>query len=264
MSMPVTSWPAPPRGLDPDRLVWAETVRGGGYTHLVVARGTTVRLTDLEGEACAHLGAHHADEPRERLDVADTVKIQERPLLTAGCLLLSGLGRVLATVVQDTSGRHDPLFSTPAARDLLRLAATKYDLGPRADAPSIAFFQGVSVDDDGTPRFPGSAGPGASVTIRAELPLVVLIANTGHPLDPRPEGSCGRLEVLAWPRSALANKRARRLFESDLQHVAGPAEPAPDRRVELARDPAGRVPGRDGIKQPGRRQLVHDQVGDNT
>ena len=36
-------------------LVHAEVVAGGGYTHLAVARGTHVRLTDLAGDACAHV-----------------------------------------------------------------------------------------------------------------------------------------------------------------------------------------------------------------
>jgi len=215
MSMPVTSWPSPPKGMDPDRLVWAETIRGGGYTHLVVARGTSMRLTDLEGDSCAHLLAYNADDPNERLNVADTVKIQGEPQLTAGCLLLSGHGRVLATIVGDTSARHDSLFATPAGRDLLRIAAAKYDVGPRDAASSIAFFQGVSVDDDGAPRFLGSAGPGASVTIRAELPLVVLIANAAHPLGPQPDSACGRLEVLAW--------RDRPTTPDDPQWSASPA-----------------------------------------
>lgn len=217
MPAPATSWPPPPQGLDPDRLVWAETVRGCSYTHLVVSRGTTIRLTDLDGSACAHLLAFNADLPSERLSVADTVRIQRQPYLTAGCVLLSDRGRALATIVQDTSGRHDPLFGTttawrgsasasddvgpdalPPGGLLLSLAAAKHDLARRDIAASIAFFQGVCVDDDGAPRFLGSAGAGASVAIRAELPLVVLIANAHHPLDPGPTPECGRLEILAW------------------------------------------------------------------
>jgi uncharacterized protein YcgI (DUF1989 family) len=36
------------------------------------------------------------------------------------------------------------------------------------------------------------------VTLRAEQPLTVLIANVPHPLDPRPDYRCGPLEVTAW------------------------------------------------------------------
>ena len=54
------------------------------------------------------------------------------------------------------------------------------------------------IDADGAPIWQGSAPAGSSVTLTCELPVIVLIANTAHPLDPREEFSCGRLEVLAW------------------------------------------------------------------
>ena len=229
---PAATWPSPPVGLDPDRLVWAETVHGGTSTHLAIARGTTMRLTDLDGDACAHVLVYNAHDPVERLSVADTVRLQRGETLTAGCVLVSDHGRALATIVRDTSGRHDCVFGTtdPArarretsvggqasdgvggtasdgavvrtAGELLATAIAKHELhapcGPRGVTPSIAFFRGVAVDDDGAPRFLGSAAPGASLTIRAELPLIVLIANAPHPLDARVPRSCGRLEILAW------------------------------------------------------------------
>jgi len=117
----------------PDGLTWAETVAGGGYTSMVLARGTTLRLRDVEGAACAHLLLYNADQPWERLNVADTVKIPWQAYLGAGHPLLSDQGRVLATVVRDTSRRHDALCGT-SARPLFVLAAAKHDLGPR-DVP---------------------------------------------------------------------------------------------------------------------------------
>ena len=206
---PTGAWPPPPAGLDPDRLVWAETVHGGAATHLEVARGTTMRLTDLDGDACAHVLVYNADHPVERLSVADTVRLQPDEHLSAGCLLVSDRGRALATIVRDSSARHDCLFaSSRTTSELLALAAAKHDLhapcGPRDVTPSIAFFRGVAVDNDGAPEFLGSAPPGSSLTIRAELPLVVLIANAAHPLDARTPGSCGRLEILAWRDSPTA------------------------------------------------------------
>jgi len=196
--------------------VHAEVVAGGGYTHLAVARGTHVRLTDLAGDACAHLLAYRLDRPWERLNVADTVKVQWQVYLTAGHLLLSDQGRVLASIVADSSRHQDALYGTstrrrneerygdgsaqgptPAGRELLALAAAKHDLARRDLPPSISFFQGVRIDDDGRPVFEGSAGPGASLTLRAEVPLLLLVANTAHPLDPR-EYVSTPLEVLAW------------------------------------------------------------------
>ncbi|WP_329279204.1 urea amidolyase associated protein UAAP1 [Streptomyces sp. NBC_01451] len=213
--VPAADWPAPPCAAG--HLVWAETVAGGNYTHRVLARGTELRLTDLHGDACAHLLLFAADRPWERLNVADTVKVQWNAYLGEGQLLLSDQGRVLASLVTDTSGRHDALCGTstlvrntdrygdgtpqspsPAGRELFKLAAAKNGLQPRDLPPSLSFFQGVEVREDGALDFTGSAGPGGSVTLRAEQDVTVLIANVPHPADPRDDYVSTPLEVLAW------------------------------------------------------------------
>jgi uncharacterized protein len=245
-TVPATAWPAPPEGVGADRLVWAETVTGGGYTHKVLARGTEVRLTDLAGDACAHLLLYAADRPWERLNVADTVKVLWNAYLGERHLLLSDQARVLASVIADTSGRHDALCGTstaahntrrygdgspqgpsPAGRELLKLAAAKHGLAPRDLPPSVSFFQGVRVGPDGGLAFSGSAGAGAQVVLRAEMPLTVLIANVPHPVDPRPDYTCTSLEVLAWrarptaPGDPLwdATPEGRRAFANTLDHL---------------------------------------------
>lgn len=215
--VPASSWPTPPTGVAADRLTWAETVPGGRYTTKVVGRGTRLRLRDVDGSACAHLLVWRADAPWERLNVADTVKVPWQAYLSDGHPLLSDQGRVLATVVSDTSGHHDALCGTttvsgnttkygagtvesasPAGRELLALAALKNGLTRRDVAPSVSFFHGVRVDPDGTLVPTGSAGAAAAVELIAHLPLIIAIANTAHPLDPAPVFDVGPLEVLAW------------------------------------------------------------------
>jgi uncharacterized protein YcgI (DUF1989 family) len=124
---------------------------------------------------------------------------------------------VLATIVTDELGGHDalagtsnrarnaerygdgsPQGGTPAGRELFVLAAAKHGLQPRDIPPSISFFKGVRVEADGTLRWDGAPSAGGVVTIRAELPLVVLLANVPHPIDPRPEYVSTPLGVLAW------------------------------------------------------------------
>jgi uncharacterized protein YcgI (DUF1989 family) len=132
--------------------------------------------------------------------------------------LLSDQGRVLATVIADTAaGTHDALAApstlaantarygdgsacgpTPATRELFKLAAAKHDLTPRDLAPSVSFFKRVRVGADGALSYEQRGQPGAYVELKAELPLIVLLANAPHRLDPRPEYTCTPLEVLAW------------------------------------------------------------------
>lgn len=207
-----------PDGVEAGRMIWSETVAPGGYAHKAVAAGTTIQFRDVDADACAHILLFRLDQPWERLNVADTVKVQWQAYAGAGQLLLSDQARVLATVVRDTSGRHDLICGTstlvqnverygsgspeggsPAGRELFVLAAAKHGLEPRDLPPSISFFKGVRVDAR-TGRLSWEDGCGASslVELRAELPLVVLVANTTHPLDPAPEWHGTALGIMAW------------------------------------------------------------------
>lgn len=198
-TLPASAYAEVPDGVDPAALTWAEVVAGGGATSKVLARGTTLRLRDLRGDACAHLLLHNAEQPWERLNAADTVKVPWQAYLGAGHPLLSDQGRVLATIVADDGGRHDALCGGgAAARDAFVVAGAKHGLEPRDLPPSVSFFEGVRVQPDGALAFLGTAGPGRTVTLRCELPVVVLLANVPHPVDPRPGHATTPLEVLAW------------------------------------------------------------------
>ncbi len=110
--VPASSSPFRPDGVAADGLTWAETVAPGGYAHRVLARGSRLRFDDPTGDACAHLVLHDALAPWERLNVADTVKIPWQAYLGEGSPLLSGDGRILASIVEDDSGHHDALCGT--------------------------------------------------------------------------------------------------------------------------------------------------------
>jgi urea carboxylase-associated protein 2 len=244
--LPASTSPFVPAGVDPAKLTWAETVAPGGYTHRRIARGTHLRFDDPTGDANAHLLLFNADEPWERLNTADTVKIPWQAYLGEGHPLLSGDGRVLATIVADTSGRHDALLGTstdavnrsrfgdgrpegpaPSGRALFVKAAAKHGLSARDLPPSISFFQGVKVGADGGIEWLGSAGPDTSVTLVAELPLIVLIANVMHPADPGPGYRSGPLRVHAWRGSPTrpgdsrfdASPESRRAYLNTLDYA---------------------------------------------
>nr|WP_246220077.1 urea amidolyase associated protein UAAP1 [Phytoactinopolyspora halotolerans] len=216
-TIPASAWPAPPDGVDATALTWAETVSGGRYTAKVLARGTRLRITDVAGSACAHLLLFNADQPWERLNVADTVKVPWQAYLGTGHPLLTDQGRVIATVVADTSGRHDLLCgtttlasntakygdgsvhsATPAGFELFTVAAAKFGLTVRDIPPSLSLFHGIRVAADGTLVSEGTAGRRAYVDVLLHLPTIVLIANTAHRLDPSPHFATTGIEVLAW------------------------------------------------------------------
>jgi urea carboxylase-associated protein 2 len=218
--VPVTTAPPAVTGTLPDgvadHLVWSETLAFGRYTTLHLARGTRIRFTDT-GDACVHTLLYRAGSLHERFNAADTVKVPWQAYPGVGHPLLSDAGRVLATIVEDTSGHHDALTgattlagntarygagtahsATPAARELLTLGALKNGLGPRDVAPSLTLFKGIRVDPDGALRFTGSAGPGAHVDLLLQVDTVVVLANTTHPLDPRTGFTGTSVGVTAW------------------------------------------------------------------
>ena len=189
--------PATPGEIDASRLMWAESVPGDSYTARVLGRGSRLRLIDIDGDACAHLLLFRADAPWERLNVADTMKVPWQAYLRQGHPLLSDQGRVLATVVADSSGHHDMLCGmTPTAQGSMLLAALKHGRDVRDVGPSASFFKGVRVSGTGDLEYTGSAGAGAAVDLLIHLPVLVALVNSAHPLDPA--AATTALDVMAW------------------------------------------------------------------
>ena len=188
-----------PAGVDAADAVWDETLDGGRYAYRALARGSRLRFSDLDGDACVQLLAFNALATHERLNVADTAKVQWQAYLGPGALLLTDMGRVLASVVGDSSGHHD-LFCgpAPAARALLALGVARFGLQRRDVHPCANLLKGVRVSDGDALAFTGGAGPGASIELRMELPVFVVVANTAHVLDDREDAPCTPVRITAW------------------------------------------------------------------
>jgi urea carboxylase-associated protein 2 len=207
-----------PDGVTPADLVWEETIAPGGYASRRLARGTRLRLIDVGGDTCATLNIFNAEMPTERLNVADTVKVQWNAYLGPSKLLLSDMGRVLTSILADDAETHDTFCGTsnaatnaakygegrnsgayPNGRDRLILGAAKHGLTRRDVHPCINLFKGTRIETDGaiTPVI-GPFAPGRSVTLRAEMELIVVIANCPHVRDPRPEWHSTPLRATAW------------------------------------------------------------------
>lgn len=207
-----------PAGVAPADLVWEETVAPGGYTSRRLSRGTRLRLIDKGGDACASLNIFNAELPTERLNVADTVKVQWNAYLGVGKLLLSDMGRVMMSILADDAETHDAFCGTsnaatnaakygegrnsgafPGGRDRLILGAAKHGLTRRDVHPCINLFKGTIIEADGaiTPVV-GPFAPGRAVTLRAEMEVIVVIANCPHVADPRTEYCSTPLRLTAW------------------------------------------------------------------
>ena len=99
LTIPASAATDLPDGVSADMVIWAETVGAGGYTSRRLPRDAVVHISDDVGDACVHLVVFRADHPAERINVADTVKVQWQAYLGTGAQLLSDMGRVLMTIV---------------------------------------------------------------------------------------------------------------------------------------------------------------------
>lgn len=207
-----------PAGVAAGDLLWEETLAPGGYATRRLARGARLRLIDTGGDACACLNIFNAELPTERLNVADTVKVQWNAYLGAGKLLLSDMGRALVSILEDGAQTHDTFCGAsnaasnarkygegrnsgayPSGRDRLILGAAKHGLTRRDVHPCVNLFKGTRIEVDGTiTPIVGPFTPGRSVLLRAEMDVIIVIANCPHVLDPREGWYSTPLRVTAW------------------------------------------------------------------
>lgn len=188
--------------LDESAVLHRETVPGGWYWTTTLKAGEALRLALDHGPSSVALVAFNANEPSERLNYADTVKIQWTAALSKGRLLFSDMGRVMFSLVEDSCEAHDAIVggSTAASnaerypngphrntRDNFLLALSKHGLGRRDLPPYVSFFAPLQVGAEG--RFTWNAAgrrSGDFVDLRAEMDLIVALSNCPHPLDPEP------------------------------------------------------------------------------
>ena len=188
--------PMPP--LDPSAITKTESIPAGCYTALRLKRFDVTRISNPAGTPGAALFMWNADEPSERYNAGDTVKLQWTTNLTTGRVLFSDMGRVLASITADTGAGHDSIIgpNTPAqagtgrnGRDNLRLAAAKFGLTRRDLGPSLSLFSKIATDAEGRLHYLGAPPPGAMVELRAEQNLLVALSNTPHALSPAQEAT---------------------------------------------------------------------------
>jgi len=217
-TVPAESCSDLPAGIEARSMLWEETLGAGGYACRQLDRGARLRLIDLRGDACVSMLVFNAELPVERLNVADTLKVQWSARLQPGRLLLSDMGRVLFSILEDDAQTHDPFCgpstsrsnsqrygeganwgSHPNARERLLLGVAKVGLGARDVHPCINWFKAVHVAADGTTVLQANASaPGRALLLRAEMHVIVVLANCPHVLDSRPRYTVTPVRVSAW------------------------------------------------------------------
>jgi uncharacterized protein len=169
---------------------------GAGWIGEVPA-GQRLRITDLYGNQAVDTLLYDAHDYANRYSAVDTIREQGAVYLTTGSPLRSVDGDALATIVEDTCGRHDTLGGACAKESnvvrygmhtrhqhacrttfLRQIALWGKGLTKRDLTHNINFFMNVPLTPEGGLTFEdGVSAPGRYVELRADRDILVLVSN---------------------------------------------------------------------------------------
>ena len=180
-----------------DEFVFDDVVEAGAGWIGEIPEGTLVRITDLHGNQAVDTLFYDAHDYANRYSAMDTIREQGAAYLSTGSVLRTVNCDALATIVEDTCGRHDTLGGAcsqesnvvrygqhtrhqHSCRSTFVRKAKEWGRGleKRDITHNINFFMNVPLTSTGGLTFEdGVSAPGKYVELRAERDLLVLISN---------------------------------------------------------------------------------------
>ena len=188
--------------------IYSVKLTGAGMWSKIIGKGKVLKLTDLEG--CANVGMmlYNAEQRTERYNMPDTLKGQQVFYLCQGLCLHTDMGRLIASITEDTVGWHDAVCGASDAAEvqakhggltyqdarndwsrsgtecfLIELA--KWGMGEKDLMPNLNFFSKAVTDKEGVLSYvPGNSKAGDSVSLRLEMDALVVLNTCQHPFAP--------------------------------------------------------------------------------
>jgi len=178
----------------------------GGHWSLTVRKDVQMTLTDLEGGANVGMLFYNPTMLSEKYNAPDTLKCQHTFKLTRGNCLYSDMGRVFASITEDSFGWHDTMCGNSHSHhvesrwgkrnyqaqrnewlqngfDAFLVELTRYRLRKQDLASNLNLFSEVSSDAEGKLHLSRQSKAGDSVTLRFEMDTLVIMHTCPHPLN---------------------------------------------------------------------------------
>lgn len=176
-----------------------------------IKEGQNLRITDPKGQQVADLWAFTGVDELDWLSTSQTRDINERLFPLVGQSFYGASGKALLTLIEDASpGPHDMLFPAcnpalferaglpghPNCQDNLKAALKAEGIRLPFTPDPVDFFQNSSPQPDGRLDVHASINPpGASVTLRAERDLLVVVTACSVDFHPTNGDACTEIEV---------------------------------------------------------------------
>ena len=202
--------------------LWEEELPGGCHWSALIRRGTALRFTDLNGGANLSALFYNQEDKLERYNMPDTLKAQHTAFLTAGNVCYSDMGRVMCSIIEDSTGWNDTICGVSDAemvqakygtanfqthrnamyrngKDGLLVEMAKYGLAKRDLVANVNFFSKVVPDDTGAMHFiTGHSQAGSHVDVRFDMNVLLVLSAAPHPLDPKDTYQPAAIKISAW------------------------------------------------------------------
>jgi urea carboxylase-associated protein 1 len=201
----------------PARILQSTVVQPGGDWSGVVKRGQILRIVDLEGTQAVDFLCYNADDPSERYNAADTMKINRSLFIEKGTRLYSDMGNVLFRVVHDTCGHHDTIGGCcsresnrirygveegPNCRDNFLRALSRHGLGKKDIVANINFFMYVPIGADAKMAIvDGLSKAGDHVDLEAEMDVLAVLSNCPQINNPANAYNPTPIEVIVYDQA---------------------------------------------------------------
>lgn len=186
---------------------YSTEIAPGGHWSVRLRKGMRMQITDTAGNANLGMLFYNPENLLERYNAPDTLKCQHTFKLTRGHCLYSDMGRIFASIVEDSLGWHETVCGNLRAQqtaerygvrnyqhdrndwhqnghDAFLVELAKYGLGEADMAANINWFSRVATNEAGKLLLvDGHSTPGSQVTLRFEMDTLVLLHACPHPLS---------------------------------------------------------------------------------
>ncbi|MBX2847672.1 MAG: urea carboxylase-associated family protein [Acidiferrobacterales bacterium] len=189
-------------------IMYLDHIPGGAHWSLIMRRGTTLKVTDLEGGANVSMLFYNPQDKLERYNAPDTLKCQHTFKLTQGHCLYSDMGRIFCSITADTLGWHDTVGGhlskqklaakynvksyqqagndwTLSSEHCFFVELAKYGLSKTDLAANLNLFSKVFPGHDGNLHFETEhSKAGDRIDLRFEMDTLVIFNTCPHPMNP--------------------------------------------------------------------------------
>lgn len=190
-----------------EKLIDDGQIPGGAHWSLIMRKGRSLRLTDLEGGANVGMLFYNPEEKLERYNAPDTLKCQHTFKLTKGHCLYSDMGRIFCSITEDSLGWHDtvggnlsdqkmakkwPVASYQEARNDWTISGersflvelVKYGLNRADISANLNLFSRLEVSDQGDISLAENhSQTGDHIELRFEMDTLVILHTCPHPMS---------------------------------------------------------------------------------